>query len=192
MATTIIGLFRRDGEPDHLADRKALAAWLAEQPANDDLGLQEAMIRLLEDMGARHAKASTTRVRAVLELDRVSQDSQKRVLKQFLHPALSDLVRQRLWHANEDLARWFAYTFENLFTALGERVLIKGRSLVPGVASRMFHYRGAQAKQGLFRYERWIPGRWKGLHDAYAEAVDRGVARTRYAPDPAAGAAEHI
>ena len=46
MATTIIGIFRRDGEPDHLADTKALAAWLAEQPANDDLGLQEAMIRL--------------------------------------------------------------------------------------------------------------------------------------------------
>ena len=66
MATTIIGIFRRDGEPDHLADSKALAAWLAEQPANDDLGLQEAMIRLLEDTGARHAKASTSRIRALL------------------------------------------------------------------------------------------------------------------------------
>jgi hypothetical protein len=93
MATTIIGLFRRDGEPDHLADRKGLAAWLAEQPANDDLGLQEAMIRLLEDMGARHAKASSARIRAVLELDRLSQPLQERLLRQFLHPALSDLVR---------------------------------------------------------------------------------------------------
>lgn len=191
MATTIIGLFRRDGEPDHLADRKALAAWLAEQPANDDLGLQEAMIRLLEDMGARHANASTARIRAVLELDRVSQPLQGRLLKQFLHPALSDLVRQRLWHANEDLARWFAYSFENFFTALGERRFpLNARSLLPGVASRMFHYRGAQAKQGLFRYERWIPGRWKGLHDAYAEAIEREVARTRYAPEPAAPPAE--
>jgi hypothetical protein len=191
MATTIIGLFRRDGEPDHLAGRKALAAWLAEQPANDDLGLQEAMIRLLEDMGARHAKASSARIRAVLELDRLSQPLQERLLRQFLHPALSDVVRQRLWHANEDLARWFAYTFENFFTALGERRFpLTARSLLPGIVSRMFHYRGAQAKQGLFRYERWIPGRWKGLHDAYAEAIEREVARTPYASDPAAPPAE--
>jgi hypothetical protein len=60
----------------------------------------------------------------------------------------------------------------------------KAKALAPAVASRMFHYRGAQAKQGLFRYERWIPGRWKGLHDAYAEAVQRDVARVKYSVNP--------
>src|SRR4051794_39381745 len=112
MANTILGLFRRDSDVDNLADVKSLDAWFAAQPENDDLGIEESMIRLLEDMGARHPRTTPARVRAVLELDRRSLPLQDRLLKQYLHPALSDLVRQRLWHANEDLARWFAYTYE--------------------------------------------------------------------------------
>jgi len=185
MAATLTAIFRRDGEPDHLADPKTLQEWLTNQPQNDDLALQEAMVRLLEEMGARHAKVTVARTRAVLDLDRHSIPVQGRLVKQYLHPALSELVRQRLWHANEDLARWFAYSFEILFAAISEfRFSARGKSLLPAVASRMFHYRGEQAKQGLFRYERWIPGRWKGLHDAYAETVERRIARHRYSPEP--------
>jgi hypothetical protein len=140
---------------------------------------------MLEDVGARQMKVTPSRVQALLELDRHSLVLQSRLVKQYLHPALSELVRQRLWHANDDLARWFAYLYEHMFAGLKDffvRSRVKG--FEPAVASRMFHYRGLQAKQGQFRYERWIPGRWKALHDAYAEFIERNVAHVPYSPDP--------
>src|SRR5512141_908722 len=139
MASTIIGLFRRDGEDDTLADPDTLREWLAAQRANDDLAWQEAVIRLLEDMAARQPKMTPARVRAVFELDRCSLPVQDRLMKQYLHPSLSDLVRQRLWHANDDLARWFGYTYENLFAAIREFLFTaRGKPLAPRVAARMF------------------------------------------------------
>jgi hypothetical protein len=191
MTNTIIDLFRRDGDEDVLADPRAFAAWLAQQRANDDLGLQESLVRLLEDMAARQPRVTPARVRAVHELDRQSSPVQDQLLRQYLHPTLSDTVRQRLWHANEDLARWLAYTYETMFGALQAFFLAaKARSVMPGVASRMFHYRGLHAKLGYFRYERWIPGRWKALHRMYADAVEHNVARVRFSPDPTAAADE--
>ncbi|MEP6701399.1 MAG: hypothetical protein ABJB04_00320 [Betaproteobacteria bacterium] len=185
MANTIIGIFSRKDGGDPLADLKSVTTWLARQPTNDDLGMQEAMIRLLEDMGAEQPKVTPSRVGAILELDRQSLLIQSRLIRQYLHPALSDLVRQRLWHASDDLARWLAYTYENMFAAMQEFFISrKAKVLAPAVASRMFYYRGVQAKQGLFRYERWIPGKWKGLHQAYAEAARRDAARIAYSPNP--------
>ena len=185
MANTILGLFKTASGEDALADVNSLALWLEKQPANDYLGTQEAMVRILEDMAARQPKVTPNRVRAVLELDRVSTPVQSRLLKQYLQPTLSDAVRQRLWHACDDLARWFGYTYEHHFEALQEFFLSqKAKGLLPGVAARMFHYRGEQARYGLFRYERWMPGKWKGLHTAYETAHKRGLARVPFAFKP--------
>jgi hypothetical protein len=48
----------------------------------------------------------------------------------------------------------------------------------------MFYHRGVQAKQGLFRYEQWIPAKWKFLHSAYTEALDLGVANQAFSLVP--------
>jgi hypothetical protein len=50
----------------------------------------------------------------------------------------------------------------------------------------MFYYRGVQAKQSLFRYEQWIPAKWKFLHAAFKEALDLGVASASFAISPMA------
>lgn len=192
MANTILGFFRTAGNEDPLADVKALAVWMEKQPANDYLSIQEAMVRVLEDMGARQPKVTLNRVLAVLELDRLSIPIQARLLKQFLQPSLSDSVRQRLWHARDDLAGWFAYTYKNLFAALQEFFLRqKAKGQLPGVAARMFYYRGQQAKNGLLRYERWNPGKWQSLHARYEAAQKRGLARVPFAFVPDSPASEH-
>src|SRR6187399_2314192 len=110
MANTLLGLFRAASGEDPLIDVKTLEEWLQKQPRNDYLATSEAMVRVLEDVGARQPKLSPGRVLALLELDRTSTAIQARLLKQYLLPALSDQVRQRLWHALDDLARWFAYS----------------------------------------------------------------------------------
>jgi hypothetical protein len=192
MATSILGLFGAGGKDDPLADAKALAAWMEKQPANDYVGLQEAMVRLLKDTNARQPKVTPNRVLAVLQLDRISTPIQARLLKHFLQPSLSDSVRQRLWHACDDLARWFAFTYENLFETLQENLLSqKATGQLPGVAARMFYYRGQQAKYGLFRYERWIPGKWTGLHAAYEAAAKHTFARVPFALFPDGRASEN-
>lgn len=182
MANTLLGLLRGSSGEDPLTDEKALEAWFRKQPANDYLATSEAMVRVLEDMGARQPKISPSRILAVLELDRLSAPIQARLLKQYLQTNLSDSVRQRLWHALDDLARWFAYTYENLFEAMFEFMLgQRTRGHMHAVATRMFFYRGQQAKNALFRYERWIPGKWKGLHAAYDAALQRGIAQAPFA-----------
>ncbi|MEO8133463.1 MAG: hypothetical protein ABI831_05780 [Betaproteobacteria bacterium] len=182
MSSTIFGLFRQADEEDPLSNGKSLAAWLQRQPNNDFLALQEAIVRLLEDFAARRPKITPTRVLVVMELDQVAASIQMRLMAQYLQPTLSEKVRQRLWHAADDVARWFAYVYEQLFEGLQDFFLsMKAKGLLPGVASRMFHYRGIQAMQGLFHYERWIPRRWNMLHAAYEVTEARGCAGVPFA-----------
>ena len=191
MANTILGLFKTHSDEDPLADSGAITSWMEKQPVNDHLVRQEAMVRLLEDMAARQPKVTPERVLAALELDRLSLPTQARLLKQFLQSTLSEPVRQRLWHACDDLARWFAYTYENQSDASHESFLSKKvKWQLPGVSARMFYYRGLQAKHSLFRYEHWIPSRWTALHAAYETAVRRGAAHVAFGFNPDGPASE--
>ena len=182
LPNTLLGLFRASGTEDPLTDAKSTESWFNRQPANDYLATSEAIVRALEELGARQPKITPGRILAVLELDRLSLPIQARLMKQYLQANLSDSVRQRLWHALDDLARWLAYTYENLFQVLLDSGV--GQKMQPqmaGVAARMFYYRGLQGKNALFRYERSTPAKWKGLHGAYDAAVGRGIAQTTFA-----------
>ena len=182
MANTLLGMFRMSGDQDPLADSGALGDWVRKQPINDYVAFHEAAVRLLEDMGARQPRVTQNRVLAVLELDRVSKPVQAQLLGQYLRQSLSDTVRQRLWHACDDLARWFAYTYQTVFEATQDFLLgQKLKGLLPGVVARMFHYRGQQARNGLFRYERWIPGKWKALHAVFESVQARDLSRVPFA-----------
>ena len=188
MTNTLLGLFRFSGDEDPLADVKTLAAWLAKQPANDDVAFQEAMVRVLEEMGARQSRITPNRMLAVLELDRVSTPVQSRLLSQFLLPSLSDTVKQRLWNARDDLSRWLAYTYENMYEATQEFFLAKkAKGLLPGIAARYFHHRWQQGRNGLFRYERWMPAKWQGLHALFESVLARGLALVPFALLPECG-----
>lgn len=188
MTNTLLGMFRSSGNEDPLADNRALAAWVAKQPANDDIAFQEAMVRMLEAMASRQPRITPHRMLAVLELDRLSTPVQARLLGQFLRPSLSDAVRQRLWHAGDDLSRWFVYTYEHLFDASQEFFLAqKAKGVLPGIAARLFHHRWQQSRNGLFRYERWMPAKWQGLHAVFESVLERGFAHAPFALLPDAG-----
>src|SRR4051812_31823054 len=118
VSNTLLGFFRASGSEDPLTDVKSTQSWFARQPPNDYLATSEAMVRTLEDLGARQPKISQGRVLALMELDRLATPIHARLLKQYLQTSLSDSIRQRLWHALDDLARWFAYSYENLFEAM--------------------------------------------------------------------------
>jgi cyclic-di-GMP-binding protein len=180
MVKSIFGLFQtanQDANQDEsLANVQSVGRWAANLPANDPMGGVMAMVHLLEER-AKQPAVTADRILAVLELDRLSLPLQVHLQVQYRSPTLSDEVRQQLWYARNDLARWLAYAYEQLYEGIRSQPKDpKIRGQLHGIFSRMFHYRGVQAKQGLFRYEQWIPARWKFLHAAYKEASELGIA----------------
>jgi hypothetical protein len=175
------GMFQTAVEEDALSSAKAVTAWAEKMPANDPMGMVIAMTRLLEEVSTKQPPMTPGRVQALLLLDRSSLSPLAQLQQQYRLPSLSDEVRQQLWHARNDLARWLGYAYEQTYEAVRkEQDRSKYRGLLHGVFSRMFYYRGVQAKQGLFRYEQWIPAKLKFLHAAYKEALDLGVATGMY------------
>jgi len=179
------GMFQSAVEEDALSSAKSVAAWAAKLPANDPMGTVIAMTRLLEEMSTRQPQVTPGRVQALLLLDRDSLAPLAQLQMQYRLPSLSDEVRQQLWHARNDLARWFGYAYEQMYEAIrNQEDRSKYRGLLHGLFARMFFYRGVQAKQGLFRYEQWIPAKLKFLHAAYKEALELGVASEMFAITP--------
>ena len=172
MASSFFKLFKGSRQQDPLDDPKTAQEFLASLPANDPLGMLEAIVALLEDRGAGMAQMSGNRVNALLVLDRGSLAAQAAALLEYRAPNISDDARRRLWHASNDFARWFAHAYERACAShfANADSKVQGPPLY-GICSRMFHYRGVQAKLGLFRHESWIPGSWKVLHDAYRQAL---------------------
>lgn len=177
MAKSFFGLFQTAVEDEPLSSAKAVSAWAERLPANNPLGVVDAMIHLLEDMGTRQPPITPGRVQALLALDSLSLAPLGQLQMQYRVSTVSDDVRQQLWYARNDLSRWFAYAYEQVYEGVrNQNETIKYRAVLPGIFSRMFYYRGVQAKQGLFRYEQWIPAKWRFLHAAYGQAVEAGVA----------------
>ena len=177
MAKSFFGIFRSANQDDPLASVKSVQAWAAGLPAKDPVGALGAIVRVLENMGTTQPEVTSNRVLALMAMDRLSLPIQAEVLLQYRLPAMSGEVRRRLWHTCNDLARWFAHAYEHVGDNAGAQAEGTGPRLQDhGIFSRMFYYRGLQAKLGLFHYESWIPGSWKFLHNLYREAraqVDR-------------------
>ena len=170
---------------DPLANVKSVSAWAAGLPPNDPVGAVDAIIRLLEAASATQPAVTVHRWLAVIELDRIAMPLQDQLRAQYRMPAMSDEVRQRLWRACDELARWFTHFYEWLYQgAQAAGNSRRGHAELHGVFARLFYYVGVQTRQGLFRYEQWIPGKWRQLHGAYRAACEQGVAAEPFALDP--------
>ncbi|MEP6701397.1 MAG: hypothetical protein ABJB04_00310 [Betaproteobacteria bacterium] len=186
------GMFQSSAvDEDALSSPKSVNAWAETHPANDPMGMIMGMTHLLEELSTKQPEVTPNRVQAMLALDRVSQAPLAQLQNQYRMPGLSDDVRQQLWHARNNLARWFAYAYEQIYESIRNRPdRAKFQASLHGVFSRLFHYRGVQARQGLFRYEQWIPAKWKFLHAAFKEALEVDVAHAMFSITPNAPPAE--
>ncbi|MBK8739600.1 MAG: hypothetical protein IPM02_08695 [Betaproteobacteria bacterium] len=185
-----IQIARRD---DPLANEKSVRLWVSGLPPNDPVGAIEAISRLLESARAAPPAATHDYLRALMELDRAAVPLQAQLQAQSRMATMSDDVRQRLWRACDDVARGFAHRYEQV----GEAVQVEGdhtkvRAELHGVYARMFYYTGVQYCQALFRYEQWIPGKWRQLHAAYREACQQGVVAEAFALEATAVPAERL
>lgn len=181
MAKSILGLFNTPAEVEPLGSVKAIDRWAAAQPASDPIGTVQAMVRLLEEACTAQRPLTADRLLALMELDRLSLAPQAQLQVQSRLPVLPEEVRQSIWQGRHDLARWLASAYEQAYEISRTQLLdARLREHLHGVCSRMFHYRGKQAQQGLTRHELWIPARWKFLHDAYKAASVQGLVSQPY------------
>ncbi|MEO8133464.1 MAG: hypothetical protein ABI831_05785 [Betaproteobacteria bacterium] len=183
----MFSLFQIANRDDPLTNPKSMRLWVSNLPANDPVGAVETMIDLLESPLTTESYFSASRLQAILELDRLSAPLQERLQAQHRVPALSDDVRERLWRACDNLAHSFALVYERICDELGaQKPGDRPHAALHGVFARLFFHVGVQARHGLFRYEQWIPGRWRALHRAYTVACKHAVVAEPYVLDPAA------
>ncbi|MEP6701398.1 MAG: hypothetical protein ABJB04_00315 [Betaproteobacteria bacterium] len=189
MANTLFGIIELANHDDPLANRKSARLFAADLPANDPVGAVEAVTALLEAPSSARHPIDLAAAQAILELDRIVSPLHAQLRAQYRLTTVSEDVRQRLWRACDRVARAFASIYERVCEALVPLAADnKTRAALHGAFTRLFFYIGVQARHGLFRYERWIPGRWTTLHQAYSEACRQGVVAESYVLDRAAQA----
>jgi len=172
----LFDIFQFVNRTDPLANRKSARAWAASLPANDPVGAVDRVASLVGGPMALQSDMDINRARAILELDRMTDPLARQLRAQYRLASLSEDVRERLWQVCDRGSRAFGHAYERVCSSLseenpGDRV----RSVLHAAFARLFFYVGLQARLGLFRYERWIPGRWRALHAAYADACRGGI-----------------
>lgn len=86
---------------------------------------------------------------------------------------------QRLSQAAFDLINAFATTYERWLDTAGARVTESSwRAAIAPLAVRLIHYRAQDGKMRAYRFEQWIPGRWKELYEPYLLARTHGLDST--------------
>lgn len=173
--------FQRLSRDDPLANVRSLRAWAVGVARNDAMAAVERIALLLHDEATK-PEASAHRLEALLELDRVAVPHLELLRTQYRQITISEDLRQRLLQLCETICQRFAQAYgqyaRNIETSESP---IAAQGLRHAVFARMFHHQGTLTRLGLFRYEQWIPGRWRALHQSYRVARVRSLALEPYA-----------
>jgi hypothetical protein len=164
-------------QADPLQSQKAATAWLRQLPALDVIGRQQHVMRAFEGMRQGRKEADLHRVAAVEYLDAALGADRRQLLKQYVENAEGAArLSERIWKATHEMAQGFAYAYQSLIDqALAPTQNSRWKPVLPLLFTRLVHYYGTDAKLRVFRFERWIPAKWRELHEIYARAVEAGV-----------------
>jgi hypothetical protein len=166
-------------QSDPLLSQKSATAWLRQLPALDVIGRQQHVMRAFEGMRQSPKDADLHRVAAVEYLDAALGTDRRQLLKQYVESVDgSGRLAERIWQASHELAQGFIFAYQSLLQqALSQTHNVRWRPVLPLLFARLVHYYGTDAKLRVFRFERWIPAKWRELHEICARASDAGVER---------------
>jgi hypothetical protein len=164
---------------DPLQSQKSATAWLRQLPALDVIGRQQHVMRAFEGMRQSRKDFDLNRVAAVEYLDAALGTDRRQLLKQYVENAEgASRLSERIWQASHEMAQGFAYVYQALLEqALSQPQNARWKPVLPLLFTRLIHYFGTDAKLRVFRFERWIPAKWRELHELYSSAVEAGVDR---------------
>ncbi len=165
---------------DPLATAKTVATWLRQLPALDVIGRQQQVMRAFDAMRQSRRQVDVPRVQAVEFLDAALGADRRQLIKQYVENYdSSPKLAERIWQAIYDLSQGFIFAYQaTLEEALQGSGSARLKPLAPLLFARLVHYYGTDAKLRVFRFERWIPGKWMELHRTYLRASELGMDRT--------------
>jgi hypothetical protein len=176
---SFLGTHGKDAN-DPLTSGRNASVWLKQLPALDVIGRQQHVMRAFDALRQARRPLDLGRVQAIEFLDSALGADRRQLTKQYVenHDAAGKLA-ERIWQAAYEMTQGFLYAYQ---TALEEAVSQDGnsrwRAALPLLFARLLHYYGTDAKLRVFRFERWIPGKWTELHRAYLRATELGVDRS--------------
>ena len=159
---------------------KTASGWLRQLPTLDVIGRQQHVMRAFEAMRQARRGPDPNRVAAVEFLDAALGADRRQLIKQYVEnvdtsaqasPSASGRRSRRCRKASSSRTR------ASLEQALAQSDNPRWKPMTPLLFSRLIHYYGTDAKLRVFRYERWIPGKWMDLHQLYMRATELGVER---------------
>ncbi|MEP7328844.1 MAG: hypothetical protein ABI777_06510, partial [Betaproteobacteria bacterium] len=164
---------------DPLVSARSAAAWLRQLPAQDVIGRQQQVMHAFDGMRQSRKPVDFARVQAIEFLDAALGADRRQLIKQYVenHDSAPKLA-ERIWQAIYDLSQGFIFAYQTVLEeALRQSGNARWKPLAPLLFARLVHYFGTDAKLRVFRYERWIPGKWMELHRTYMRASELGVER---------------
>jgi hypothetical protein len=165
---------------DPLVSARATSAWLKQLPALDVIGRQQQVMRAFDGMRQSRRPVDPARVQAVEYLDSALGADRRQLIKQYVenHDSAEKLA-ERIWQAVYDLTQGFMYAYQTaLEEAVAQGANPRWKPTIPLLFARLLHYYSTDAKLRVFRFERWIPGKWMELHRTHLRSTELGVDRT--------------
>jgi len=164
---------------DPLVSPRATAVWLKQLPAQDVVGRQQHVMRAFDAMRQSRRPIDPARLQAIEFLDSALGADRRQLIKQYVENYdTAPKLAERIWQAIYDLTQGFLSSYQTgLEEAVTQGSNPRWKPLVPLLFARLLHYYGTDAKVRVFRFERWIPGKWMDLHRTYLRATELSVDR---------------
>ena len=164
---------------DPLVTARSASVWLRQLPALDVIGRQQHVMHAFEAMRQSRKPIDPARVQAIEFLDSALGADRRQLIKQYVeNHATAEKLAERIWHATYDLTQGFLLAYQSaLEEAAAQHTNARWKSHLPLLFARLLHYYGTDAKLRVFRFERWIPGKWMDLHRTALRATELGVDR---------------
>src|SRR5688572_774294 len=164
---------------DPLVSPRGTAVWLKQLPAQDVIGRQQHVMRAFEAMRQSRRPVDPARMQAVEFLDSALGADRRQLIKQYVENYdTAPKLAERIWQATYDLTQGFLSSYQTgLEEAVTQGSNPRWKPMVPLLFARLLHYYGTDAKVRVFRFERWIPGKWMDLHRTYLRATELSVDR---------------
>ncbi len=164
---------------DPLVSERVVAGWLRQLPTLDVIGRQQAVMRAFDAMRQSRKPIDRDRVLAIEYLDAALGADRRQLVKQYVENYDgSPKLAESIWQAIYDLAQGFLFAYQKAL----EEALLQGKNarwktITPLLFTRLIHYYGTDAKLRVYRFERWIPGKWMDLHQTFLRATELGIER---------------
>ena len=164
---------------DPLVSPRATAVWLKQLPAQDVVGRQQHVMRAFDAMRQSRRPIDPARLQAIEFLDSALGADRRQLIKQYVENYdTAPKLAERIWQAIYDLTQGFLSSYQTgLEEAVTQGSNPRWKPLVPLLFARLLHDYGTDAKVRVFRFERWIPGKWMDLHRTYLRATELSVDR---------------